>query len=464
MLPDPTLLDKKSWKEYILPRMGQFMGVLPEDDGKGLFYEKEYRSEIISSAWVMRSYPELDDKKWKKIVDYYIQMAPESLPPIKDEKEILISNLFKAQFAPFYFSPPSTLLVKFLSEGILASDAHTSTLYKTNQSWDIVEQQKFDSEGAVCFNRMEDGDIITFIGSFSPSDKPLGKILFFPKGKLKNAVPLVDSLRRPVHCSVADLNGDGKSDLIVSEFGKWAGVLSLHISKGNGNFERRVIMNKPGCVKTEVRDFNGDGLPDIMALFAQGDESMYIFYNKGELNFEQKQILRFPPTYGSSGFRLVDWNQDGKLDILHSGGDLADFPISFKPHHGIRIFTQSSADVYEEAEFIPFAGAYDAIPFDFDQDGDLDLAAISFFVDIQSKLSNGFCFFEKSGNKWIRNTFKGNENGRWITMDQGDPDSDGDQDLILGNLVMEFPQDTARVNRWIRDGIPFVVLHNQTIH
>jgi len=442
--------------------MGQFMGVLPEDDGKGLFYEYEFRSKIESSGWVIRSYPKLDDKKWERIVDYYIKMAPEQLPAVAEKYEINISKLFKAQFAPFYFSPPSTLLVKILAEGILASDAHSSALYKANDNWKIIEQQKFSSEGAVCFNRTEDGDIITFIGSFSPSDKPLGKIMFFPQGKLKNGVLLVDSLVRPVHCAVADLNVDGKMDLIVSEFGKWAGILSIHISQEDGNFERRTLMNKPGCVKTEVRDFNGDGFMDIMALFAQGDESMYIFYNKGHLNFEQNQILRFPPTYGSSGFRLVDWNQDGKLDILHVGGDLADFPISYKPHHGIRIFTQSSADIYDESEFIPFAGAYDAIPYDFDQDGDLDIAAISFFVDIQSKFSNGFCFFEKNGVEWIRNTFNGSENGRWITMDHGDLDGDGDHDIILGNLVMEFPQDTARVNRWIRNGIPYVVLQNQT--
>ena len=66
-----------------------------------------------------------------------------------------------------------------------------------------------------------------------------------------------------------------------------------------------------GAIKVYVDDYNHDGLPDIWALFAQGEEGIFLFTNKGNGNFEQRQVLRFPPVYGSSSFEIIDLNNDG---------------------------------------------------------------------------------------------------------------------------------------------------------
>lgn len=55
-----------------------------------------------------------------------------------------------------------------------------------------------------------------------------------------------------------------------------------------------------------------------------------------------------------------------------------------KPYHGIRIFQQNSEGNFIQSWFFPIYGASQAAAFDFDQDGDLDIAAISFFADFDN--------------------------------------------------------------------------------
>ena len=139
--PEPNLLDKKQWQEYVLPRMGQFIGILPED-GKGIFYEKEFTEEILSAGWVMRKYPELNKGQFEKIVQYYVSNAPDELDYEKPDTLAGLSQLFNIRFPPFYFSPPSTLLVKIVEEGIICSDVHTNSIFKSNLEWNILDQTK----------------------------------------------------------------------------------------------------------------------------------------------------------------------------------------------------------------------------------------------------------------------------------------------------------------------------------
>ena len=205
---------------------------------------------------------------------------------------------------------------------------------------------------------------------------------------------------------------------------------------------------------------NSDGHDDIVALFAQGDEGIDIFYNDGQANFRRERVLSFSPSMGSSFFKLIDYDQDGALDIIFTAGDNADYKPVMKPWHGVYVFLNNGANAFEQEVFLHLNGAYNAVANDFDADGDMDIAVISFFPDWVNTSEESFVYFQKEGNDYHLQTFSEVNVGRWIVMDAADYDSDGDLDLVLGSLAFEVIPKLGYVEKWMASGIPFVVLEN----
>jgi hypothetical protein len=101
-----------------------------------------------------------------------------------------------------------------------------------------------------------------------------------------------------------------------------------------------------------------------------------------------------------------------------------------------------------------------------DLDGDIDIAAISFFPDYKNRPEESFVYLENDGkNNFKASTIADPTMGRWIVMDVADYDKDGDEDLILGSLAFEvIPTNNDLINKWVNNGIPFIVLENKTKH
>lgn len=134
-----------------------------------------------------------------------------------------------------------------------------------------------------------------------------------------------------------------------------------------------------------------------------------------------------------------------------------------KPFHGVYVFTNDGDNQFEQAFFYHLNGAYGAIPRDFDLDGDIDIAAISFFPDWKNSPEEGFVYLENQGDyNYSASTFPAVNKGRWIVMDAADYDQDGDEDLVLGSLAFEVIPKMGLVEQWVRDGIPYILLENQT--
>ncbi|HWY36556.1 MAG TPA: VCBS repeat-containing protein, partial [Nitrosopumilaceae archaeon] len=203
----------------------------------------------------------------------------------------------------------------------------------------------------------------------------------------------------------------------------------------SGKFQHHVIRPVPGAIKAYIQDYNHDGLPDLWVLFAQGDEGIFLFTNLGHGKFSEQKVLRFPPIYGSSYFELDDFNHDGYPDILYTCGDNADYSQVLKPYHGVYIFLNDGQNHFTQKYFFPINGCYKAIARDFDGDGDLDIAAISFFADYARQPEEGFVYLENKGNfEFQPFTLPEAKSGRWLTMDAADLDGDGKIDIVLGNF------------------------------
>lgn len=457
--PEPQLLPKATWEQHVLPRMGYMLGIYPDAQTREALIEQGPAEAYVRAANTFPKAPLLDSTLWQKIQGFYLQQAPDSLPAVP-ALELTALKQFTVEFPDYYLSPPSATLLSIEPDGLYLGDANSKGFYAFDASLNMVKGAKV-REGAVSLHRTKTDLLLTVMGSFSPTDAPSGFLLQLPTNGGRPPRILIDSLQRPVHTAFADLNGDGLDDAVISEFAKWTGRLAWWEALPDGNYVPHTLRDMPGAIRTAVRDFNQDGLLDILALFGQGDEGFFLYTNQGDGQFQEERVYRFPASYGSSYFDLFDFNGDAYPDIIYTAGDNADYPPILKPYHGIRILENDGQNGFTERFFYPLHGAYAAIPQDFDGDGDLDIAAISFFPDFQQQPEASFVYLENQGDMQMQaQTFPQSTAGRWIIMDSGDLDGDGDEDLALGSLAFEVVPDGGEVQRWVAQGVPFVVLWN----
>src|SRR5439155_579616 len=202
---------------------------------------------------------------------------------------------------------------------------------------------------------------------------------------------------RATHTTVADLNGDGRDDLIVCGFGNSLGNLFWFENQGEGNYSEHVLLSGAGAIQTFVHDWDGDGRLDVALLRGQAREGVEIFYNRGT-RFEEVPVIQLPSSYGCASWQVLDFDGDGHLDLLIANGDNGDYKSKPKAYHGLRLYRGDGHGHFTERWFYPLNGAYGFYAADFDGDGDLDIAAISYFPDYEKYPDESFVYLRYDGD------------------------------------------------------------------
>ena len=462
LFPEPKLLNKSTWTNQVLPRMAIRMGLSPES------INRHPESEALWKSGRFPKEPTILGIDFQAIVDYYKNKAPELPTSKKNTSQIGLSlQQFTAQPSLFRRNVGAVNMVRIdeKRQQIFHSDGLNQYLDVINSKGEWVESLKVGNV-PVGFEESEEEFFLTMIGTFSPSDIPRGELVLVRQenGQFVKSKTLLSKIPRPTHTNIADLNADGQKDLIISMYGNNIGRLSWFERKTDGQFKEHTILPRSGTLSTAVHDFNGDGNPDIAALIAQEMEAMYVFLNDGKGTFEPRLIFQEHPLMGHSSFELTDFNMDGRPDFVVTSGDNGEYPSPPKYYHGIRVYLNQGDTKFKLALSIPLNGAFRALARDYDKDGDTDIAAISYFPNYKTSPRESFVYFENKNGKFNANTFRTCISGRWLTMDAGDIDGDGDIDLALGNYAygpnkaIHVPDFLMKV--WEQRGPPVMILYN----
>lgn len=467
----PALLPKSSWRD-VLPAMGHRMGLYAAGVRPDSLFDAGTSGAVVRAAGIFPEKPIMAKADWLKLVKYYMDHAPDSVaPPLRKRPIRMGLSHFKYREIALSHRPAMTTMVKILpdKQGLVYGESKGGRNLLTFLFPDLRERSSLPLESTpVQFYEKANERYLTTVGrGVFPTDAAEGTM----QRLIKNGTtytpgsPAIQNLRRPVSMAYGDLNQDGLDDVVACEFGNQTGQLAWYLNNGRGGYDKRVLREKPGAITAIIKDANRDGLPDIYVLMAQGDEGVFLYENLGGGTFREKRLLSFLPLNGSQYLELADFNKDGFDDIVYVCGDNADKSPILKNYHGIYIYLNDGKSNFTPSYFYPLNGAYKAIVRDYDLDGDLDIAAISFFPDYLRYPEESFIYLKNKGNLTFDDySFPQAPQGRWLVMDAGDLDGDGDVDLALGSFVSFLPQgDTTGLGKkWLTASPSVIVLENTT--
>lgn len=306
----------------------------------------------------------------------------------------------------------------------------------------------------VDFDRDGDADVIvSCMGQVFPNNDKIGSLVLLENDGRQtfSAQPLLEQVARVTDARAADLDGDGRLDLAVAQFGYNQGEVRWMRNLGGNRFESHVLLSLPGAINVCIADFNGDGAPDIAALISQNYEEIYLFENSGFGTFTQKIIFGSTnEDYGSSGISICDLNRDGRPDILYSNGDgFAYADPGKRPWHGVQWLENRGQGFFKYHRIGDMDGAYSPIAVDLENRGVLDVICVSGFNDWKNPQAASLVLFRNDGQQRFTRTVLAHQPIQMISVAAGDLDGSGRPSLVTGSFYAYPPFDNmARLTLW----------------
>jgi hypothetical protein len=128
-------------------------------------------------------------------------------------------------------------------------------------------------------------DIVAgFEGSGNNGDGSAAVLLGNGDGTFQPVVNYDSGATDGVSVGVADLNGDGKLDIVITNYGAPpyppAGTIGVLVGNGDGTFQPAIVLPADGgfTVSVAVADLNGDGKPDVVVV-NQANSNLAVFLN-----------------------------------------------------------------------------------------------------------------------------------------------------------------------------------------
>ncbi|WP_165440483.1 FG-GAP repeat domain-containing protein [Rubripirellula amarantea] len=452
-MPRPSSFAKRQWKREI-------------DQGYKLFF-KSKRTDLRPPS------PK------QLVYDYYVERAPEELliessttsdipfsvgfdrqdiPVLVEGVSLSVSNLRwltkSYDDAPVSANDGGMLVCDmkrgyvFRANGLRRSSRDLNTvelgLMARYRNVSFIDPTDLDQDGRLDY-------VIAELGDYLPDDHHRGKVIWLHEDTDGNwqSQTLLYKVGRVASVETADFDGDGAMDIVVAEFGwrETGSLIFLHhqvSDQGNLKFQREVIDERSGAIQVQKCDFNGDGKLDFVTVLSQEHELVVAYLNEGRGQFKPHLIWSAGyPSHGTNGIELVDFDEDGDLDVLCTNGDAFDDYL-LKPYFSIQWLENQGSFPFVHHQIAKMQGVHRALPGDFDGDGDLDVVAVSLLPRrIDNKVDvplDSVILLERDGETFKRHSLESGHMNH-ATLEVGDFDEDGDLDFATGEF---WPDSTER--------------------
>jgi hypothetical protein len=183
---------------------------------------------------------------------------------------------------------------------------------------------KCSSQGGLCPTGL--GPVALATGNFKGKPKEVDMVVvnsaannievFFGNGVNFGAPASYKVGNGPTSVAIADVNGDGFPDIVVTN--GTDNTVTVLLGNGQGKFTAKpLIATGATPVSVAIADFNGDSIPDLAVANSVGN-SVSIFLGNGNGTFQA-------PTNISAGsypqsVAVADLNNDGKMDLAVADG------------------------------------------------------------------------------------------------------------------------------------------------
>jgi len=295
----------------------------------------------------------------------------------------------------------------------------------------------------------EPSTLVADVGSLVADDTALGRVLAIDAAGRASTV--LEGLGRTVCAHGADLDGDGRTDVLACVFGNQKGELIWAQRLADGTHARRVIDPVAGVSEALAFDADGDGDLDVAAVISQKTEEVRLYRNDGHGAFTAETVFHAGDAcYGLSNLTLADLDQDGDLDLLATNGDDMDDECHgafYRGQHGLAWFENDGRGRFTRHDLLGMYGAYAVRAADLDGDGDLDLVLASYGWDPGYRAEAGWSsliWLENDGAQGFTRREVAGAPGAVISIAVTDVDGDGAPDLVSGSMNGEEPMPGAR--------------------
>lgn len=244
---------------------------------------------------------------------------------------------------------------------------------------------------------------------------------------------------------VADVNGDGREDFYLGGSAGYSGTLYMQNSHGkfeafhNGAWTQDKASEDMGVAFVDV---DGDKDLDMVVAsggneFSEGDAALQdrLYINDGLGHFK-KDIHGFPAYLTSSGcVRAHDFDKDGDMDLFIGGRMVpGKYPLPANSHllenkggNFVEVTEAIAPDLYN-------LGMVTAASWtDYNKDGLDDLVIVGEWMPVT-------IFSQSADGHFQKQILPGLENseGWYYSVIAEDMDGDGDEDLVVGNLGLNY--------------------------